>query len=184
MKKGNTIINALKKTLALVLVAALAFTLAQPLTAQAKAKKVTLDKQGFTTDLEKIQSCAKEVKKGNTVIVLKHPQNKTYEGYAKFTAPATKTYTITYSNLKPERKKGYCNGHITGYFISGQTITDAKLIKSGYEHSIHLANEKFMGAVTSKTVKVKLEKGQTLYLLHSFLNNKKPKSVTVDLKIK
>ena len=88
MKKG-----ILGRLAALFMALALVMTFAAT-PAYAAAKK-TVKKTDWTFEIATIQKRATQVKKGTTKLTIKKG-----EGYLKFTAPSTKTYSFKFSDVK------------------------------------------------------------------------------------
>ena len=156
----------LKRSLVMTLVTVLLIgTFA--ISADAVAKK-TVKKQKFTTSLSVANKKAAKVKKGTT--------NLTYtkgEGYIKFTAPSTKTYSFTFSNLKVS---GESAAHVSPMLKSKYDSKSLDFVKvstkGGKNDSLCLVSkgwaEDKTGAVKhrylhSRTGKIKLKKGETIY---------------------
>ncbi|MCR5656659.1 MAG: hypothetical protein K6G06_04275 [Butyrivibrio sp.] len=191
MKHTNTLGDVIKKVLAFVLVLAIAVTFSQPLSVEAKKKakanKVTLAKQGLSTDIEVIKSVSKELKAGKNAVTVKRLGGgmfSTYEGYAKFVAPAAKTYTLKFSNLKAKGRTKSVLGDVSGYTIKGQTIKSLKLGPVKNMYNAQLGTKNVSNYKKTFTSKVTLEEGETLYLLYSFSGQSKNKSVSLETTIK
>ena len=186
MKHTNTFGNVVKKLLAFVLVLAIAVTFSQPLNAEAKAKvnKVKLAKQGLAVDTEIIKNVAKPLKKGkNNVTVYSHV-GTTYQGYAMFVAPETKTYTFKFGNVKGKRSAGLILGNVTGYYIKGQTAYDAKIGPKKNMNDAQIGSKSVSVYKKTFTSKIALEEGQTIYLFYNLSSHAKVKSIKTDVTIK
>ena len=148
--------------------------------------KRTVKKQGFSTETSVVNKKAATVKKGTT--------NLTYskgQGWVKFKAPSTKTYKFTFSNLKA---KGGSNAYVSflriwDYDNTGLTHTKVST-KGGKNEALFLcSNDRATGksgkviyrALHSRTGKIKLKKGQTIYL---YFNSTTTKKNTMKLVIK
>lgn len=133
----------------------------------------SLKKQGFTTSTSTADKKAITVKKGTTTVKL----SKKGTGYLKFKATATKTYSFKLSGLKSGNGRYSC-----GYFYvmrkygtAGQYIGQEKLKTYGGKNSaLYVATKngttgkKLYRYRTSRTGKIKLNKGETVYLYFSF----------------
>ncbi len=189
MKNTNTNGKIFRKVLAFVLAVAITVTFVQPLSAQAKAKvnKVKLAKQGFTIDTEVIKNVAKPLKKGKNNLTIYHQAGRNYEGYVKFVAPASKTYTFEFSNLKGKKSVGLILGAVMGDYIKGQTFITAKIGPKQNMYSVHIGSRTVSTYKKSYKSKIKLNKGDTIYLYNQFITHNKvnnAKSLTLDVKIK
>ena len=186
MKLTNTMGKALRKVLAFALVLVIAVAFSQPLSAEAKAKvnKVKLAKQGFTIDLDLMQNVAKPLKKGKSNVTVFYHAGTVYQGYAKFVAPKTKTYTFKFSNLKGQKSAGLILGDVAGRYINGQTITDAKLGPVKNMNNAQLGSRPVSVYQKTYTSKVRLEEGQTIYFYFNFSSHAKGKKISMDVSIK
>ena len=134
----------------------------------------SLKKQGFTTSTSTADKKAITVKKGTTTVKL----SKKGTGYLKFKATATKTYSFKLSGLKSGNGRYSC-----GYFYvmrkygtAGQYIGQEKLKTYGGKNSaLYVATKnstystkKLYQYRTSRTGKIKLNKGEMVYLYFSF----------------
>ena len=176
--------NILKK---LVLVLMVAFCIAGVRPVIAKAATKTVKNLKYTSELTSaVKKKAAAVKKGNTKLKV------TKEGFLKFKVPATKTYSFTFSGQTSA--KSFSNN---GYAYIMQPTTNAyssvvrlehlefkttggKTTTAWYHTKNYASTEKTTGAFLAKrTCKVKLQKGQTIYLFIYFANKG-----TINLKIK
>ena len=159
---------------ALLAVLMLALSVATPAYA---AKKATIKSANFNTRRAPVAKRATKVTKGTYKLTIAGGK-----GYAKFTAPATKTYTFNVSNVKDSNRgsNGYwyimtSHGYSSSKYI-GQTevktqggkTTTMWMTVNGYKSS---------GTGTSKNLasryaKIKLKKGETVFVYFSFLNKK------------
>ena len=144
----------------------------------ASAKTVKLKAAGFTTSTATADRVAKPVGKGKMTV--KVP--KKGSGYLKFTAPANKIYSFTFSNIKSSR---YDCGHInlmTKYGTNNSSITTNKInTNGGQSYSLYVAtkNSKYGSKVyrylKKRTGKIYLQKGQSVYIYISMVNKCKMK---------
>lgn len=149
--------------------------------------KRTVKKANFTTSLSSANKKATKVKKGTT--------NLTYtkgRGYVKFTAPSTKTYSFTFSNLKVS---GDCAAHVN---IMKKSKYDSKRLdytkvstKGGKNDVLWLVSTGFRedtaGTVKDRflhkrTAKFKLKKGETVYVYFSSSDNKHKHTMKLNIK--
>ena len=141
--------------------------------------KRTVKKQTFTTTTSTIVKKAVAVKKGTTNFTVSKGQ-----GYMKFTAPKTKTYTFTFSNIKDSRSYTHTS------FIEIQTkdkeypsssfMTKAAT-KGGKNNTLWLgvngaytrnSKKTVDKAYASRYAKIKLNKGQQIYFYFYNMDNK------------
>lgn len=168
----------------MALAVAIAFV---PSLAYATSSK-TVGKTGFTTTVKTIEKKAKTVKKGTTKLTYSKGQ-----GYIQFKAPKTATYSFTFSKVKATKKTA------NNAFVEFQKkdssspkyafLTDVKT-KGGKTDTLWLSvnGAKFSGGyytaldkpIASRTGKIKLKKGEKLYL---YFYNSTGKTTTT-LKIK
>ena len=181
-----------QRVLSLALLFAMAIILVNPVTAQAKTKKIKLSYAEFNIPQESyIESKAKTINKtGNYKVEIKK-QGKSYSGFIKFVAPKTKKYTFTFSNL---RGKGKSSCLATVDFSSPTGIEDqiqhiAGNSKGGYHNSYPFAyripGKKGRYNVPKRTVYYQLTEGQVVYI--NIVNNyysTKGKKLKLNLKIK
>ena len=154
-------------------------------TADAAMKK-TVKNQKTVWKLSTVNKKATKVKKGTT--------NLTYtkgQGYIKFTAPKTKTYTFTFSNYK---MKGDTAGHIDFFKKDKYDSTRVDWIdvttKGGKSDVLWMKTTGFKEDTTGKVVdrflhkrygKVKLKKGETVYI-HLYSATKKKATMKLVIK--
>ena len=170
----------MKKTLKRSLVMILATVLligTFAVTADAAAKK-TVKKLSYNAEMSTIKKKATAVKKGTT--------NLTYtkgQGFIKFTAPSKKTYSFTFSNLKA---KGETSAYVV-FQVKDKDypkfLIDAVVsTKGGKTDALWLAStgspESKKGKVVDRflhkrTGKIKLKKGETVYIYFESAVNKK-----------
>jgi hypothetical protein len=131
------------------------------------------------------------LKKGKSTLKLgdyKEGSYVGYHGYVKFKAPKTKNYTLTFSNLQDpnsESGSGYVQTFITDKkFKKG--VTYKKVSTQGGKNTNlnigekeSLTDQKKTSFLTSRYGKLKLKKGETLYLFVSFIQGSK---LDVDIK--
>ncbi len=137
------------------------------------APVVTLKKQDFTTKTSTAKKKAIRVTAGETIV--KMPSKG--KGYLKFKAPVKGTYQFTFSDLT--KKKGSQDGYINLQLPKkGQT---KKLVKqkvkswggSTYSLWLGIRNKKYGSnkaewTRTARKAKIKLKKGQEVYVFFSF----------------
>ncbi len=183
------VFESVKKAITIVLAAAIIFTLSNPLQVQA-AKKVTL--KSYTKDytVSQIKKASTTLKKGTYNIRIKQFGGGAYRGYIKFVAPKAGTYSFTFSNCKTDDKK-----HILG---SAFVQTPDKFgglggiiefsTKGGKTNTLWMGSKKdpsYPECITTRTGKVKLKKGQNIYLHVSFETREKSnKGMSLKLVIK
>ena len=159
---------------------------------QAATKAVTkkIRYSDFTLSKSSMKKPA-NLKKGKSTLKLgnyKEGSYVGYHGYAKFKAPKTKKYTLTFSNLQDpnsESGSGYVQTFITDKkFKKG--VTYKKVSTQGGKNSNlnigekeSLTDQKKTSYLTSRYGKLKLKKGETLYLFVSFMQGSK---LDVDIK--
>ncbi|SNU05036.1 hypothetical protein SAMN06297422_102149 [Lachnospiraceae bacterium] len=182
-------LNSLKKALAIVMVLCTFFVMFEgvgKVNVEAKTKKVT------TSVLEKKFNKAPAVKKGTTKVTMKKQHS-----YVKFTAPATKTYKITFSNVyDPADSSKKINGYFTVRKLNYGKYVWAEKVKTygGKTTSIQVANSAFLANwtaygdkvnhyKTSRTATIKLKKGETIWMEGYFAGISTKKSAYT-LKIK
>lgn len=169
--------KTLKRSLIMTLVAVLLIgTFA--VTAEAAMKR-TVKKQDETTKISTANKKAAKVKKGTTNLTFTKGQ-----GYLKFVAPKTKTYSFTFSNMKVKggndlgmirfnKKDKLYPKELTQIEVStkgGKTeyitlmSTGWKELKKGktVDHMLH-----------KRTAKTKLKKGEALYIYFDTIDGNK-----------
>lgn len=180
-----------KKIIGTALSIAVAASLAGPFVIPVNAATRTV-----STKATKIQK-APAVKKGRSVVKIK----KNFS-FIRFKAPKTKTYRFTFSNLnalrKADRRRNSANGSVyLGFAKYGIAI--AKPVKTNYGTASYLefASKNFCKSFyrhiarkkkpteyfTSRYAKIKLYKGQTVYVYHFFAGVKNS-NVSYNLTIK
>ena len=166
-KEESSTMKKFTKVLSLMLVAALVLgTFAVP--AQAATKKKTVKKQSFTSETKKINSKAATVKKGTTKLTFKGG-----DGYVKFIAPRKKTYSFTFSKLKSKTTRFTS---IAIQLKDKASPSYAWLVKAktygGKTDFLHMgtngdsskSGDKVGWYLPKRTAKIKLKKGDVLYL--------------------
>lgn len=143
----------------------------------------------------KVIKNAKAVKTGTQTVKVKNKliDNRIKSSYVKFKATKTKTYTFTFSGLKSSAKKGticlFLFESITkksAKVLSVKTnegktkdlmpIYDAKLI------NLQRSNQSFT-PIKKRTVRLKMTKGQTVYIPIAGVDNAKGTPVLSSLKL-
>ncbi len=143
----------------------------------------SVKKQTFSTRTNTIKKKAATVKKGTTKLVIKKG-----EGYVKFKAPKTKYYKFTFSNFKS--KKFSSNGFIyiqkpdkyspeyswqENVKTKGGKSTTLWMSVNGYKHSGKLLYR----PLAKRTGKIKLKKGETVYIYFYFSSSKHTGKVSI-----
>jgi len=170
----------------MMLVVCFACTAFRPVSAQAKT--VVVKTTQYTSKVGRVNKRAKAVKRGTTTL-------KTSGGFVKFTAPKTKVYTFTFSNVATvgaDPAKDINNGHAYletvrhNYLSSNQVKTNGGKAYSLYmctPYSWSLGSTQTVSYTTSipqRFGRLKLNKGQTVYIYTWFVD----KPCMVDLTIK
>ncbi len=164
--KTNTMMGTMKRVLSLVLAFLIVFTLSSPVNASAKTKSITLKNAKFTTSGTVAAKKAKTVKKGTYKVTLKR-KGYDYHGYMKFTAPKTKTYSFTISNVTPNGGRYACGyGYVMRYSGYGDSIGQVPVsTKGGKQSAMYFASRRSSGGfITNRTGKITLNQGETVYL--------------------
>ena len=135
------------------------------------AKTTSVKKQKFTTKVSTVEKKVAKVKKGTVTLKMKGGM-----GFVKFKAPKTAKYSFTLSNLKAG---DYNNGFITGYKITSWGSLSTSGVKFstkggktdtlwiGTQASWDLRSDKTVNTgsiIPKRTGKIKLNKGETLYM--------------------
>ena len=183
--KTNTMMGTMKRVLSLVLAFLIVFTLSSPVNASAKTKSISLKKASFTTSGSVAASKAKTVKKGTYKVTLKK-KNGSFCGYMKFTAPTTKTYSFTISNVRSNTGHYACGfGYVMRYSGYGDSIGQVPVsTKGGSSTPMWFASRKSSGGfIPKRTGKITLNQGETVYLYLS-ASSSSTKSVSLKYTIK
>jgi hypothetical protein len=148
--------------------------------AKGKGKTISIRKAPFTTSAASAASTAKAVRKGTFTV--KCPGS----GYLQFTAPATKTYSFTVTNVRAGR---YACGHsyvmgLSQYSASSITMLNVATKGGSNKTMYHATKNTSYGNIVSRylktrTGKIRLQAGQTVYLYYNFTSK-----VTFTLKIR
>ena len=140
--------------------------------------KRTVKYQKYNASTSSIKKKAVTVKKGTTNLTITKG-----EGWIKFKAPSTKTYSFTFSNLKTKN-----DGVIAYVDFKKQDKYDKNWLtyvkvatKGGKTDALWLKSKDFSESTTkliyrplnSRTGKVKLKKGEILYMYYSGREGKK-----------
>lgn len=159
------------------------------------ASKVKTVKTSVTDSMseKKILKKAPSVKKGTTLV--KSSKSKTV--YVKFTAPKTKTYTFTFT---PDFSDKQTDTYVLGYFqicsVTFNRLHTLNLKTSGGKYiALNCANEKYAKLtkdstpksqryLTSRSTKIKLKKGESVYISRYFEKNAEAEAVNFELNIK
>ncbi len=193
MKTENTFMKGLKSLLCLSLAFVMALALLTPVTAQAKSKDITVKSQKFTNTASVAKKKATKVSAGKTYSITFKTKGYDCGGFVKFVAPKSKTYTISVSNLSTDDGK-YCCGSLAEMLVDPkhpQSVIFIDQARGSYsgKHWINIAGQSFNNNYTKdyppkNKAKVKLNKGETLFLHYSFTFGYKCKRVTTKLLIK
>lgn len=174
--------NLKRRGLALVLAVVL-LTGMLGLTADAAAKK-TVKNQDFTTTTSTINKKAAVVKKGTTTLTFTKGQ-----GYVKFTAPATKTYTFTFSNMTgKDVYTAFVEVQMKDKYSPKYSFMTQVTTKGGKSNTLWLLHKSKSykgGKVISRPLKtrsgkIKLKKKQVIYFY--FYNGQHKGSVKLNVK--
>ena len=156
-----------KRRRAVAVMLLIAVMICSSLSTAAAAKK-SVKTQVFTTKTSVAQKRATTVTKGTTVLTFNGGR-----GYIRFKAPATKTYTFTFSNIKDTEKhvvmsigvqkpnkgdKSHLN--LVDVRTQGGKNCFLKMAANGYRDKYGSGTNKYL---TTRSCKVKLQKGQVLY---------------------
>ena len=151
----------------------------------------TIKEVSYGAKRTKVAKKATKVKKGKTIIIVG-------QGWAKFKAPKTKTYTFTLSNIVTkgvDPARDINNGYFLlgyferNYFWSKRIKQNGQKVGSAYvctPYSWSLQSESVKAHPTgytslpSRSVKLKVRKGATLYMYFWFV--KKPVSAVLTIK--
>ncbi|WP_044915406.1 hypothetical protein [Butyrivibrio sp. WCE2006] len=171
-QKFNTAL--LKRTFGLVLAFIALITMLNPVTAQ--AKNITLKTHDGVIRVANVKKIAKKIKLKKKYTVTIYKLGSKHYGYVKFTAPKTKRYNITLSNLDTD------NGDSTFGHIMLQTRATQKrrrkylTYRDMWARGIKTNAPKFgsIGVNNSQyplvtTATIKLKKNQTAYLYFEFV---------------
>ncbi len=188
MKKNNFIKNAL---VALSFAVAVAVMIPAAGSVEAQAAK--------TVTAQKNWKKAKAVKTGTTVVNIKAANCQ--ESYVKFKAPKAGTYKITFSNLKTKgvSKEDFRIGFFTIAKKAGSGLTHAEFnSNAGKTNAVMFASKYAMTTSTIKDhnkkeakrmrysatpyAKIKLKKGEIIYITMFSLPDKQACSYTVKIK--
>ena len=169
-----------------LLVLAMTMLLGMSITASAKTKKISPKNQSFTTATKTASKKATTIKKGTYEIT---PPSKG-RFYVKFKAPSTKKYSFTISNIVPKATGSYA--YTNGYFYiskvyakNNKYIFSTKAKTEGgttttfwYSSKDNGYGKKLTRPLPKRTAKVKINKGETVYLYF----NTDAKAVTFTVK--
>lgn len=188
MGKGRLLKQTMRRMMAAVLVVLMLTQISIPLTSLAATKTVTASTSKST---KKIPS----VTKGTTKVTVKDGK----ASYFKFKATRAGTYTFTISGLSGSSEK---NDRINGcmavgsspaslfekeYRTEGGKTTVYNLCSKAFYSSYYKyasLGEKVNRYLTSRTITIKMEKGQTLYFYNYFLASSSKIRYTLKIKMK
>ena len=134
--------------------------------------KRKLKYQAWTNKTRVIEKKASKVKKGTTILTIPKAG-----GYIKFVAPATKTYKITFSNIKDKKSKDekVLITPLMKYDLDPQYCVSVDVSTQGgktsyfymlcKDYPVFEKNRKIDASTSlkSRTAKIKLKKGETIY---------------------
>lgn len=176
----------LKSVLSFVLVFAIAFAFVNPMTVSAKTKNISVKYRDYTSNRDAAAKKATTVKTGTYNVALAG-KNGWHRGYVKFTAPKSKTYAFTLSNVSSDSGK-FTNGYVNIMKFNGRYISSSKVsTQGGKTYTLWVANKNqgsgTSGCRTSRTGKVHINQGETVYLYLSLLEPSSKKAyLTLNIK--
>ncbi len=142
---------------------------------------------------EKIIEKSPAVKRGTTLV----KPGKSRTSYVKFTAPKTKTYTFTFSPVfTAKQQKDYVLGYFQICSVTYDRLHTLDLkTNGGTYYSLNVANKMYADAtktstpksqryLTKRSTKIKIKKGESVYISRYFEMNEKPVKVNYKLNIK
>ena len=159
------------------------------------AAKIKTVKTSVTDKMseKKIIKKSPAVKKGTTYV----KSSKSATTFVKFTAPKTKTYTFTFTPVFTEEQE---ENWVLGYFqicsVSYDALHTLSLKTEGGKYiALNVSNELYANEtkdskpkskryLTSRSTKVKIKKGNTVYISRYFEKNAEPDKVNYNLTIK
>ncbi|WP_029320305.1 hypothetical protein [Butyrivibrio sp. AE3004] len=181
-----------QRILSLALLFAMAIILVNPVTAQAKTKKLKLPYALFNVPQESyIESKAVTINKAGNYKVELARSGGNYSGFIKFVVPKTKKYTFTFSNLRAKGKSS-CLASVDFSYPTGTEDQISQLdgnSKGGYHNSYPFAykipGKKGRYNVAKRAVYYQLTEGQVVYIniMNSYYSTK-GKKLTFNLQIK
>ena len=175
------------RLLSYVLVFTLLFSLSNPITTEAKGKKITLVPKLYSNEIADIEEggIASISKAGNYTIVIPKNETGNFNGYLKFVVPKTKNYSFTASKVKG-KKKDFIFGTLETLTAdsNGSTNLNCFKIKKKKNAFLDVATKKYSNHDKSRTGTVKLTKGSTVYIWFEFHQGKKSSQCSLNLKIK
>lgn len=191
MRTKEKFFGAVKKAACLALAFAMAVTFVNPMTAEAKAKKVKLGNSKFLTTASTAAGAGfKSIGKGTTTLTFKFKKSS-YEGYVKFTAPQTKNYKITIDKAKCSSGNYFCGAVCFQKVDPKYDSLDFVDVNTSHSDKIwfNYANKKSSGKyknvyVTKRKGSVYLEAGQTYYIYTHGNGGYRSKSGSFNITIK
>ena len=170
MKKDSKVFGGIIKALAMVMAFVLTFSFVSPLTVEAKTKTLKSFRE-VNSDPNYADSVATTLARKTYNFKLK---KKGYEGrtYLKFTAPTSKSYTFTLSNLHASNGK-YANGHFTVYKRNDErpnvfdNMEPSSNAPTGASYAMFFATKKMKNSPdfpTTRKATVYLNAGETAYI--------------------
>ena len=180
IRKEKREMKNIRKFLASVLLAlTLCLVVSNFSTIEAQAATKSVKKISYSSTLtSKIKNNATVVKRGTTKLKLGH------QGYLRFKAPATKTYSFKFSGQTSSSGNtnngyAYIMNPVYSSYSKKYTLerlqfstTGGKATTAWYHTKAYADTEKTTSAfLASRTCKLKLKKGQTVYLYMYFANN-------------
>ncbi len=176
----------LKTVLSFVLVFAIAFAFVNPMTVSAKTKNIKVKYRDFTTSVGTAAKKATTVKTGNYRVAIDGKKGW-HRGYVRFTAPKSKTYSFTFSEISSDSGQ-YTNGYAYIMRIKNNHISSSRVSTQGGKNStLWFSNEDHGKGVTawrtSRTGKTHINQGETVYLYLSLLESSSKKAyLTLNIK--
>lgn len=190
MRTKEKFFGAVKKAACLALAFAMAITLVNPMTVEAKSKKVKVANQKFLTTASAAEAIAKPIGKGTTTLTFKLKKSA-YEGYVKFTAPQTKNYKITIDKAKCSSGNYFCGAVCFQKVDPKYDSLDFVDVNTSHSDKIwfNYANKKSSGKyknvyVTKRKGSVYLEAGQTYYIYTHGNGGYRSKTASFNITIK
>lgn len=182
MKNRKRVGDIAKKALIAFLAATIAFTSFAPVYVEAKTTTVKLTANDYVNNATETKA-KKITKKGTYNIKVKTTDNYWYKGWMKFKAPKTATYSFVFSNVNSKKKP--VSGYVLGSFATeyGSWMPANFSTKGGKSEYLYLASKKSYDRLTKRTGKIKLKKGQEIYLYFEFQKQFKGKAGTMSIKL-
>ncbi|MBR2189705.1 MAG: hypothetical protein IJ860_09935 [Eubacterium sp.] len=161
----------LKRSVILTLV--LALLVGTMTTSAFAASTIKVNNAGWTSSYAEANKKATVVKKGTSSVKMKSKG----QGFLKFTANKTKTWSFTVSSLKHGKSYSYASGYfyvMTRYGQNNQYIGQEQLVTKGGKNSAMWVRDKnayysksgkvLTRNLLTRTGKIKLQKGQKVFI--------------------